>query len=51
MRASRPISICSAIDDQLTSDERLVRDTVRDFTADRIEPHIADWFEDGTLPR
>ncbi len=38
------------IDDQLTSDERLVRDTVRDFTADRIEPHIAGWFEDGTLP-
>ena len=24
------------IDDQLTSDERLVRDTVREFTADRI---------------
>ena len=39
------------IDDQLTSDERLVRDTVRDFTADRIQPSIADWFEEGTLPR
>jgi glutaryl-CoA dehydrogenase len=39
------------IDDQLTSDERLVRDTVRQFTADRIEPHIADWFEAGTIPR
>jgi glutaryl-CoA dehydrogenase len=39
------------IDDQLTSDERLVRDTVRQFTADRIEPHIADWFEAGTVPR
>src|ERR1700761_1315183 len=39
------------IDDQLTSDERLVRDTVREFTADRIEPHIADWFEAGTVPR
>jgi glutaryl-CoA dehydrogenase len=38
------------IDDQLTSDERLVRDTVREFTADRIEPHIADWFEAGTVP-
>src|SRR5271166_3538188 len=38
------------IEDQLTSDERLVRDTVRDFAADRIEPHIADWFEEGTLP-
>src|ERR1700761_6850496 len=39
------------IDDQLTADERLVRDTVREFTADRIEPHIADWFEAGTVPR
>src|SRR6266478_8326672 len=39
------------IDDQLTPEERLVRDTVRTFTADRIMPHIADWFEAGTLPR
>jgi glutaryl-CoA dehydrogenase len=38
------------IDDQLNDDERLVRDTVRDFAADRIQPHIADWFEAGTLP-
>ncbi len=39
------------IDDQLTEEERLVRDTVRDFAKDRIMPHIADWFEAGTLPR
>ncbi|HKB30785.1 MAG TPA: acyl-CoA dehydrogenase family protein [Streptosporangiaceae bacterium] len=39
------------IDDQLGEDERLVRDTVRKFTADRVLPHIADWFEAGTLPR
>ena len=39
------------IDDQLTPDERLVRDTVRSYTADRVMPHIADWFEAGTLPR
>src|ERR1700727_1108936 len=39
------------IDDRLTPDERLVRDTVRQCTADRIEPHIADWFEAGTVPR
>src|SRR5258708_27588134 len=38
------------IDDQLNDDERLVRDTVRDVAADRIQPHIADWFEAGTLP-
>ena len=39
------------IDDQLNEEERLVRDTVRAFAADRIMPHIADWFEAGTLPR
>ena len=39
------------IDEQLTADERLVRDTVRTFAADRVMPHIADWFEAGTLPR
>jgi glutaryl-CoA dehydrogenase len=39
------------IDDELTSEERLVRDTVRAFAADRIMPYVADWFEAGTLPR
>jgi glutaryl-CoA dehydrogenase len=39
------------IDDQLTTEERLIRDTVRAFGADRVLPHITDWFETGTLPR
>jgi glutaryl-CoA dehydrogenase len=39
------------IDDQLTEEERLVRDTVRSYAADKVMPHIADWFEAGTLPR
>ncbi|MGI9005659.1 MAG: acyl-CoA dehydrogenase family protein [Streptosporangiaceae bacterium] len=39
------------IDDELSDEERLVRDTVRKFAADRIMPNIADWFEAGTLPR
>src|ERR1700733_3546091 len=39
------------LDQQLTSDEVLVRDTVRAFTAERVMPHVADWFEAGTLPR
>jgi glutaryl-CoA dehydrogenase len=38
------------VDDELNDEERLVRDTVRKFAADRIMPHIADWFEAGTLP-
>jgi glutaryl-CoA dehydrogenase len=39
------------IDDQLTEEERLIRDTVRAFAADKVMPHITDWFEAGTLPR
>jgi glutaryl-CoA dehydrogenase len=39
------------IDDELSAEERLVRDTVRDFATDKIMPHIAEWFEAGTLPR
>ena len=39
------------IEDQLTEEERLVRDTVRDFAAERAAPYVADWFEAGTLPR
>jgi glutaryl-CoA dehydrogenase len=38
------------VDDELTEEERLVRDTVRDFATKRIMPHIGDWFEAGTLP-
>ncbi len=38
--------------DQLLSDqERLLRDTVRRFVADRILPDVADWFEAGTFPK
>jgi glutaryl-CoA dehydrogenase len=38
------------IDDQLTDEERLVRDTARRYAAERIEPHVADWFEAGAFP-
>jgi glutaryl-CoA dehydrogenase len=39
------------IDRQLSPEEILVRDTVRAFAAERVTPHIADWFEAGTTPR
>ena len=51
MPSATPAADLLRIDEQLTPDERLVRDTVREFTADRIDPHIADWFEAGTIPR
>jgi glutaryl-CoA dehydrogenase len=40
-----------ALDDGLSDDERLLRDTVRSFVADKITPHVADWFEEGTFPK
>jgi len=50
--ASQPANLdLLKLDDQLTSDERLVRDTVHSYAADRVMPNIADWFEAGTLPR
>jgi glutaryl-CoA dehydrogenase len=39
-----------AIDALLSDEERLIRDTVRQFVADRVVPHVGDWFEEGRLP-
>ncbi len=51
-RSTEPVgSDLLRIDDELSDEERLVRDTVRKFAADRIMPFIADWFEAGTLPK
>ncbi len=38
------------IDTMLDDEERLIRDTVRAYVADRVLPDIADWFEQGTIP-
>jgi glutaryl-CoA dehydrogenase len=38
------------LDDDLDTEDRLLRDTVRKFADDRLRPNIRDWFEDGTLP-
>ena len=35
----------------LSDEERLVRDTVRSYVRARVLPGIADWFEQGILPR
>ena len=39
------------IDALLDGEERLVRDTVRRFVADRILPDIGEWFEAGVFPK
>ncbi|MFB9682279.1 acyl-CoA dehydrogenase family protein [Streptosporangium vulgare] len=38
------------IDDTLSEEQRLIRDTVRGLVADRILPHVGDWFEEAAFP-
>ncbi len=39
------------VDALLTEEERLVRDTVREFVRDRVLPSIGEHFEAGTFPK
>jgi glutaryl-CoA dehydrogenase len=38
------------LDSLLDDEERLIRDTVRSFCADRVLPEVGGWFERGELP-
>jgi glutaryl-CoA dehydrogenase len=38
-------------DGLLTDEERLLRDTVRKFVADRILPEVGEWFDQGIFPK
>lgn len=38
------------IDDLLGAEDLAIRDTVRAWAADRVLPHIAEWYENGELP-
>ncbi|NJQ01343.1 acyl-CoA dehydrogenase family protein [Streptomyces zingiberis] len=38
------------LDDLLDAEERAVRDTVRRWAAERVQPEIAGWYERGELP-
>jgi glutaryl-CoA dehydrogenase len=38
------------LDRELSSEERDIRDAVRQFAADRLAPNVADWYETGSLP-
>ncbi|NIA24588.1 MAG: acyl-CoA dehydrogenase [Gammaproteobacteria bacterium] len=40
-----------AIDSLLSDEERMIRDTVRQFVTDYVLPDVADWFEAGTFPK
>ncbi|MGW6034556.1 acyl-CoA dehydrogenase family protein [Gordonia terrae] len=49
---SRPSTLPQlfALDSLLDADEIAIRDSVRDFAASKLRPHIADWFEEARLP-
>ncbi|CAN5178943.1 acyl-CoA dehydrogenase family protein [soil metagenome] len=38
------------LDSLLSDEEKLLRETVRKFTENRILPEVADWWEQGTFP-
>ncbi|MEV6868497.1 acyl-CoA dehydrogenase family protein [Streptosporangium subroseum] len=38
------------IDDALSEEQHLIRDTVGKFVSDRVLPHVGDWFEEGVFP-
>ena len=38
------------LDDTLSGEDKLLRDTIRRFADEQLRPHIAEWFEAGTLP-
>ncbi|MBY3794731.1 acyl-CoA dehydrogenase family protein [Rhodococcus fascians] len=50
MANSQSVDELFAIDSLLDDEERQIRDTVRKFGNERIRPHIADWFDEGTVP-
>jgi len=39
------------IDRLLSDEERMIRDTVRSWVADRVTPNVGEWFEKGQIPR
>ena len=37
-------------DTLIDTEDRTIRDTVRAVLADKVRPHIAEWFDSGTIP-
>ncbi|WP_405140937.1 acyl-CoA dehydrogenase family protein [Sphaerisporangium sp. NBC_01403] len=38
------------VDRDLSDEERAIRDAVRDYSTAELLPHVADWFDAGTIP-
>ena len=39
------------VDALLDDEDKLLRDTVREWVGDRVLPYVADWFEEGYFPK
>ncbi|MCZ4555636.1 acyl-CoA dehydrogenase family protein [Rhodococcus maanshanensis] len=50
MPVPKSVSQLFSLDTLLDEEELAIRDTTRRFAAERIRPHVAGWFEAGTLP-
>lgn len=50
MSITQSLTQLFALDHLLEAEEIQIRDTVRKFAAERIRPHIAEWFETASLP-
>src|SRR4051794_22609320 len=48
--AIRPTDFLN-VDHLLDDEERMIRDTVRQFVGDRVVPNVAEWFEEARIPR
>jgi glutaryl-CoA dehydrogenase len=48
---SASVSELIDVDSLLDDEERLIQQTVRKFVADRVRPHIAEWFAGDVSPR
>lgn len=52
VRAAAPDAVdFLGLDALLSTEERLVRESVRAFVRDRVLPNVAQWFEESRLPR
>jgi glutaryl-CoA dehydrogenase len=47
--AIRPLDFLR-IDELLSDEELMIRDTVRAFVADQVLPYVGDWFEEARIP-
>lgn len=48
--ALRPYDFLN-VDSLLSDEERLIRDTVRQFVSREVVPHVGEWFEEARIPR